>query len=133
MLLIWEDRGGMSEIVEVDLGNGNTILAEITIAGGDVGALDRLKLAGTKSVIASVGRWAKESIQAGLPGAPQRFGVEFGIKLAMKSGELASVLAQVAGEATLTVKMEWEPGNEGPGSHATNELPGGQWTRKSSG
>lgn len=112
----------MSEIVEVDLGNGDIILAEITMVGGDAGALDRLKLAGTKSVIASVGKWAKESIPAGLPGAPRRFGVEFGIKLAIKSGELASVLAQVAGEATMTVKMEWESGNEGPDAQGANGI-----------
>lgn len=77
-----------------------------------MGALDRFKLESAKSVIAGVGRWARQNVQAGLPGAPQRFGVEFGIKLALKSGELASVLAQVAGEATMTVTMEWEPGRE---------------------
>jgi hypothetical protein len=102
----------MPEIVEVELSDGEVILAEVTVAGGDVAVLDRLKLAGAKTLIRSVGRWAKESIHEGLPGAPQRFGVEFGVKLALKSGQLASVLAEVAGEATLTVKMEWEPGSK---------------------
>ena len=105
----------MSEIIEVELSDGEVILAEVTVAGGDVAVLDRLKLAGAKSLIRSVGRWAKESIHEGLPGAPQRFGIEFGVKLALKSGELASVLAEIAGEATMTVKMEWEPGRKAIG------------------
>lgn len=109
----------MPEIVEVELDNGEVILAEVTVAGGDVGVLDRLKLSGAKTVIRSVGQWAKDSIHDGLPGAPQRFGVEFGLKLAVKSGELASVLASVAGEATLTIKMEWEP--SGKQGHRDNE------------
>jgi hypothetical protein len=98
----------MPEIIEVELSDGEVILAEVTVAGGDVGVLDHLKLSGAKSVIRSVGRWAKESIHDGLPGAPRRFGIEFGVKLAVKSGELASILAEVAGEATMTIKMEWE-------------------------
>ena len=102
----------MSEIVDVDLGDGIIIPAEVTVRGGDVSVLDVLKLGRGKDLIASVGRWAKKNFHADLPGAPQRFGVEFGVKLTAKSGALISVLAEVAGEATMTVKMEWDLSRE---------------------
>jgi hypothetical protein len=112
----------VSEIVDVDLGDGNVIPAEVTVKGGDVGALDVLKLSRGKDLIASVGRWAKDNVHADLPGAPQRFGVEFGVKLTAKSGALVSVLAEVAGEATMTVKMEWDLGRESGGDQAETEI-----------
>jgi molybdopterin-binding protein len=116
----WERK--VSEIVDVDLGDGNVIPAEVTVKGGDVGALDVLKLTRGKDLIASVGRWAKDNVHTNLPGAPQRFGVEFGVKLTAKSGALISVLAEVAGEATMTVKMEWDLGRESAGDEAATEI-----------
>jgi hypothetical protein len=38
----------------------------------------------------------------------RRFGLEFGVKLAVRSGALTSVIAQAGGEATAVIRLEWE-------------------------
>ncbi|WP_162907741.1 CU044_2847 family protein [Allorhizocola rhizosphaerae] len=98
----------MKEIVEVELPDGEVILAEVAMVDSDVGAFDRFRLDEARSAISKVGGWALQTVRSSLPEAPDRFGVEIGLKLAVKSGVLTSVLAEASGEASITVKMEWD-------------------------
>ncbi len=98
----------MREIVEVELPDGEVILAEVAVIDDDIGAFDRLRLDQARSAVIKIGSWAKETLQKGLPEPPDRFAVEIGLKLAVKSGLLTSVLAGAASEASVVIKMEWD-------------------------
>jgi hypothetical protein len=97
----------MTEVVEVELEDGEIILAEVSLTGGDVGTWDRFKMDAVRSAIGKMGRWARDSVLRDLLDPPQKVSIEFGIKLAVKSGELVNILAESSGEATITVAMEW--------------------------
>ncbi|MGS0684603.1 CU044_2847 family protein [Nakamurella sp. GG22] len=97
----------MNEIVEIDLGDGTSLLAEVAVAGGDVGAWDRFTLSAVKSAIGRIARWTKEKLLQDLPEPPDRVEIEFGMKFAVQTGELVSVLAEASGEASIIVRVEW--------------------------
>jgi hypothetical protein len=59
--------------------------------------------------VRSVGRWAAQTItEGGAAGSPDAFEVEFGLKLAVKSGQLLGVIAEAGTEAGLTVRLSWD-------------------------
>ena len=99
-----------SEIVEVELADGTVFNAEVAVPSGigDVGAWDRLPIAEAKQSIESITGWVVNSVRAALPDTPDKFGLEFGLKLAVKTGKLTSVLAEAGGEASVTIRLEWE-------------------------
>ena len=122
-----------TEIIEVVLPDGSLVNAEVAIDGSitDVGAQPRLTLKDAKESVASFVRWAVGSL--GLPAegtegdavpdvpgvmppppgmALSRVGLEFGLKLAVKTGTLTSVIAAASGEATAVVRLEWERGSQ---------------------
>jgi hypothetical protein len=96
------------EIVEIELPDGEIVLAHVEFTDSDVAAMDRLKL---EQVAASAGRiahWAKESALKALPRSPDRIGVQVGVTFAVRSGKLISLLAAGSTEAALTVNVEWD-------------------------
>jgi hypothetical protein len=114
-----------TQIVEIAMPDGTVINAEVSASDSisDVGAQTRLSLGEAKESIASFVRWAVsglafpaddgadqsqvlESSPAGM--TLRKVGLEFGLKLAVKSGTLTSVIAAVGGEATAVVRLEWE-------------------------
>ena len=114
-----------TEIIEIAMPDGTMINAEVSLADSitDVGAQQRLSLGDAKQSIASFVRGAVSglgvSAEAGAEHPPElessppgmmlgRVGLEFGLKLAVKSGTLSSVIASVGGEATAVVRLEWE-------------------------
>ncbi|MFD5462341.1 CU044_2847 family protein [Kitasatospora sp. NPDC127059] len=129
----------------IDLGDGTTVRAEVigevgfAAAGdedgfGDVALRDRaarvgsavaLSLDQVRGTVQGIGRWAAETIAQGGSGAPDSFEVEFGLKLAVKSGQLLGIIAEAGSEAGLTVKLSWdlaarrERANGGPAGGAT--------------
>ncbi|MEE1825582.1 CU044_2847 family protein [Streptomyces sp. BE20] len=149
----------------IDLGDGSTVRAEVigelsfqqpdgTSADGpdfgDAGLRDgrraaqlgsavALTLDQVRSTVQGVGRWAAESITQGAAGSPDAFEVEFGLKLAVKSGQLLGVIAEAGSEAGLTVRLSWDlaarrreeqgnaPAGSAPGTGAglPPELPAG--------
>jgi hypothetical protein len=122
--------GSGVRIVEIDVpgerpphGEKKTIFAELTAVSGpsDVSARRVLHLDDARDTITDTARWVFEAVRAGLPRAPDKIGIDFGIKLAVKSGKLTSVLAEVGGEATVTVRLEWSPGQVAP---AATEVAG---------
>jgi hypothetical protein len=60
-----------------------------------------------RGTVRSVGRWAAQTVTESA-GSPDSFEVEFGIKLAVKSGHLLGVIAEAGSEAGLTVRMSWD-------------------------
>ena len=113
-----------TEIVEIAMPDGTVVNAEVSVSESitDVGAQSRRSLGEAKESIASFVRWAVSSLgisgendadhpelQSSPPGMTLgRVGLEFGLKLAVKSGTLTSVIAAVGGEATAVVRLEWE-------------------------
>ncbi|MCX4689671.1 CU044_2847 family protein [Kitasatospora purpeofusca] len=125
----------MAETVTIDLGDGTTVRAEVigevnfqqpetpsdvwadsgdtTWGGGrqaasQFGSAVALTLDQVRSTVQGVGRWAAESIAQGAAGSPDTFEVEFGLKLAVKSGQLLGVIAETGSEAGLTVRLSWD-------------------------
>ncbi|MFI0897672.1 CU044_2847 family protein [Streptomyces sp. NPDC020983] len=119
----------MAETVTIALGDGTQVQAEVvgqvpfqsadeSGAFSDVGIRSRaaaagsavtLTLDGVRDTVRAVGRWAAETVtEGGAAGAPDSFEVEFGLKLAVKSGQLLGVIAEAGAEAGLTVKLSWD-------------------------
>jgi len=111
-----------TEIVEVELPDGTTVAAEVLVADtiADVGVADRLRLGEAGKSIEAFVSWAVGAIGMAQPedaepseSAPEgmvlrRLGLEFGLKLAVRSGALTSIIAQAGGEATAVFRLEWE-------------------------
>jgi hypothetical protein len=114
-----------TEVVDIAMPDGTVINAEVLVSDSisDVSARSRLNLDEAKESIASFVRWAVSSL--GIPAdddakdSPEwgssppgmrlgRVGLEFGLKLAVKTGTLTSVIAAVGGEATAVIRLEWE-------------------------
>jgi hypothetical protein len=119
----------MAQTVTIALDDGSTVEAEIVgevpfqhpDEHGDyddvgvrsraaaVGSAVTLTLEGVRDTVRSVGRWAAQTItEGGAAGSPDAFEVEFGLKLAVKSGQLLGVIAEAGTEAGLTVRLSWD-------------------------
>jgi hypothetical protein len=111
-----------AEVIEVEMPDGTIALAEVLMADTvtDARTVGGLPLsAADKTVRAFVG-WAMNAIatasaddgavrDAAVAGLRlQRIGLEFGLKLAVRSGAVTSVIAQAGGEATAVIRLEWE-------------------------
>ncbi|MFG2537866.1 CU044_2847 family protein [Streptomyces sp. NPDC048511] len=120
----------MTETVTIDLGDGSAVTAEVigelkfepsaeqTPSGyGDVGVGQRaaaqlgsavaLTLDQVRGTVQGIGRWAAETMTQRDAGSPDSFEVEFGLKLAVKSGQLLGIIAEAGSEAGLTVRLSW--------------------------
>jgi Trypsin-co-occurring domain 1 len=103
-----------TEIVEIALPEGRTMLARIQAAGGpvDVGLAGRVidwsEL--SDAVIAIGGNLWQALEQVG----PHRAWVEFGLTLGVKSGKVAAMLVEGNAQASLKVRLEWNPPLRGP-------------------
>jgi hypothetical protein len=118
----------VAQTVTIDLGDGSTVEAEVVGdlpfqqlddgPYGDVGVRRRAAELGSavamtldqvRGTVRGVGRWAVETVtEGGGAGAPDSFEVEFGLKLAVKSGQLLGVIAEAGSEAGLTVRLSWD-------------------------
>ncbi|WP_329174146.1 CU044_2847 family protein [Streptomyces sp. NBC_01477] len=119
----------MAQTVTIALDDGSTVEAEIvgevpfqhpdeTGAYDDIGVRSRaaamgsavtLTLEGVRDTVRGIGRWAAQTIaEGGAAGSPDAFEVEFGLKLAVKSGQLLGVIAEAGTEAGLTVRLSWD-------------------------
>jgi Trypsin-co-occurring domain 1 len=118
---------GRKEIVELALGDGAVVRAEVLAldqaarrdgTGGDaglrrtaaqVGQGVAMRLDEVRDLVRGMARWAHETVRA-QEWQPDVFEVEFGLKLAAKSGHLVGIIAEASGESSLTVRMSWETG-----------------------
>ncbi|MGW6836293.1 CU044_2847 family protein [Streptomyces sp. NPDC054949] len=122
----------MTETVTIDLGDGSTVTAEVIgdlnfepsseqrasgygdvgfgagqRAAAQLGSAVALTLDQVRGTVQGIGRWAAESIAQEEAGSPDSFEVEFGLKLAVKSGQLLGIIAEAGSEAGLTVRLSW--------------------------
>src|SRR4051794_693820 len=97
-------------IVPLTLPDGTEVLAEVVMAhgGGDASTNRSLSLDGVREDIARIGQFFANSVKDALPEPPDRYGIDFGLKLAVESKGVTSILAKVAAEATVTVRLEWD-------------------------
>lgn len=98
----------MVELVEIELPDGEIMLAEVKVLDADVGALDRFALTEMTTSAARIGEFVYETIRTSMPRSPDRIAVQIGLKLAVKSGALTSILAEASGEASVMVQLEWD-------------------------
>ncbi|MET9010378.1 CU044_2847 family protein [Streptomyces olivaceoviridis] len=121
----------MVETVEIDLGDGTSVTAEVVgnlpfqepqqvaasgygdvrfreKAAAQLGSAVAMSLDQVRNTVQGIGRWAAQTIAEGEAGDPDSFEVEFGLKLAVKSGQLLGVIAEAGSEAGLTVRLSWE-------------------------
>ncbi|MFJ9054790.1 CU044_2847 family protein [Streptomyces sp. NPDC102409] len=122
----------MSETVTVDLGDGTSLVAEVIgelqfqqpdgqkeEQYGDVGrgrpgrvaqlgSAVAMSLDQVRTVVQGMGRWAADTVNDESAGSPDTAEVEFGLKLAVKSGQLLGVIAEAGSEASLTVRLSWD-------------------------
>jgi hypothetical protein len=89
------------------MSDGTVLLAEVEILDGDVALLDRFKL-DRYAAAARLGDWARQAVLKAVPQRPDRLTVQVGMKLVVKGGVLAGVIAETSGEASLTLAMEWD-------------------------
>lgn len=98
------------EVVEVQLPGGDVFFAEVEVpAGGDARWRpgQRFSLEDVRANVVGIGSWVLETVREVLPLAPEKVGVEFGLKLTAKTGPLVAALAEASGEASVVVKLEW--------------------------
>ncbi|MEV8226705.1 CU044_2847 family protein [Streptomyces sp. NPDC079167] len=122
----------MTETVTVDLGNGTSLVAEVVGElqfqqpdgrGGDqygdvgrgrptraaqLGSAVAMSLDQVRTVVQGMGRWAADTVNDESAGSPDTAEIEFGLKLAVKSGQLLGVIAEAGSEASLTVRLSWD-------------------------
>jgi hypothetical protein len=107
----------MVELVEIELPDGEVMLAEVKVLDADVGSLDRFALNEVTASAARIGDFVYQTMRKSMPRSPDRIAVQIGLKLAVKSGALTSILAEASSEASVTVQLEWDvngqPGNAG--------------------
>lgn len=140
----------MTETVAIDLGDGSTVTAEVigdlqfqalpdqgASGYGDVGfgAVNRsaaqlgsavaLTLDQVRGTVQGIGRWAAQTITQGEAGSPDAFEVEFGLKLAVKSGQLLGIIAEAGSEAGLTIRLSWNAAQRREGGTGTGQYPAG--------
>jgi hypothetical protein len=133
----------MGEVFDVRVVDGVVIKAEVAALsgvgsngdsdmGGDAGARKILEHAAQNAVlgleqaracIRAMGDWAAQTISQQIPGRPDSFELEFGLKLAVQSGQLVSVVAGVSGEASLVVRLGWDRSLERAGAQPTTAPP----------
>ncbi|MFF6835262.1 CU044_2847 family protein [Streptomyces sp. NPDC012438] len=134
MTIRYIEGGHVAETVMIDLGDGTEVTAEVVgsvpfeqVSGrgeyGDVrfgqkaaeklGDAVTMSLDQVRGTVQGLGRWAAKTIAEGDAGSPDAFEVEFGLKLAVKSGQLLGVIAEAGSEAALTVRLSWNLTSQG--------------------
>ncbi|MEJ3750059.1 CU044_2847 family protein [Actinomycetes bacterium KLBMP 9797] len=98
----------MSGLLRIELPTGQQVWANVSANGpADVSlpqAMHKLDLEDLRNTIAGV----TQSVHAAIETVqPDQLSVEFGVELAMKTGKLTSVLAEVSGNASLKITMSW--------------------------
>ena len=86
--------------------------AEVSISElGDVGFRQKLPSITSeelKKYINSVASWFSEDIVEGISENINSASIEFGFKLAVQTGRIVGVLANVGSEASVSIRLDWE-------------------------
>lgn len=101
-----------TRIVQITDSEGLTVgYAEVAVPEhGDVGLrshLPDISYTELKKQINSVAALFSKEMRENMPNEPDAVSVELGCKLSLETGKIVGVLAQVAAEANITIRMEW--------------------------
>ncbi|WP_412538514.1 CU044_2847 family protein [Longispora sp. K20-0274] len=88
---------------------------EVDVQDGDISSwkVGNVPWGQVEAQIAQIGTWVTQAVKSALPDAPSRVGVDFGVKLTAETGKVLGVLAKASGEASLVIRLEWEPQRSG--------------------
>jgi hypothetical protein len=99
----------MGQSVLVRAADGTEFYVEVTDTGGPqtVGLDEVLSFEGVRSTVSAI---CGDLAKAWEAGKPSEATVEFGLKVAIKSGKLTGLLVEGGGEAGLTITLSWKDG-----------------------
>ena len=108
----------MGEIVEVQLPDGQKILARVSTGDDpeDIGYLDRVRALAVRNINQLVG-----AVAGNLRDALDQYGADevsadFGIELSLQTGQVIGVLAEANATANITVHLTWRKPDSRAGS-----------------
>jgi Trypsin-co-occurring domain 1 len=107
---------GDSEVVAVDLGNGQAMLVEAR-TDGDCNPERLVRAQGQISfdgVVDSIDAISTRIVDALRRAKPDKATVEFGLDVGVGASRLTSLLVKGSGTATIHVTMEWSPSRPSP-------------------
>jgi hypothetical protein len=102
-----------TDIIQAQLEDDTILNIRATILGKqeDVAAINQLlSFSGVMKTMESVAEMLSKTIQKV---KPQKASIEFGIEIAVESGQITALLVQGTGAGHLNIKLEW--GNSGDG------------------
>ena len=94
-----------TQIIPTQLADGSTVYIQATMLGGRQDIAFSLSSYG--DIIHTVESIAAPIVEALNHVKPQKASVEFGLKFALESGKLTSMLIQGASNANLKITLEW--------------------------
>jgi Trypsin-co-occurring domain 1 len=93
------------EIAVLELPNGRTVHAEVTLLGGEEEvSFDILRTEEIRGILEGVASIIASSVEKL---RPAKTAVEFSLELAVEAGKLTALIAQGSGKASLKVTLEW--------------------------
>ncbi|MFF2078311.1 CU044_2847 family protein [Kitasatospora sp. NPDC058162] len=99
-----------TQYIEVMAPGGGTLLVEAIDLDGGRGGGEALVAGGLpdfEPVMDTVTKLAKSFQHALEQAKPKKAAVEFGVKVAVKSGTMTSLFVNAAGEAAIKITLEW--------------------------
>lgn len=95
-----------TEMVTVELEDGTTLLVRARSQGGeeDVGIGDALKFEAVTKVVGGIAKGLKKTFDTV---KPKKATVEFGLEIALESGQLTALLVEDTAKASLKITLEW--------------------------
>lgn len=97
-----------TKIIPIELSDGTVVKVEATPIGEQRIAYQRRPFQDAASIIKSIAREIAGTIQdIQQEVKPDKFSVTLGLKIAIESGQLTTLIVKGAGEANLEITMEW--------------------------
>jgi len=106
-----------SKAIQVQLPSGDVIWAQVPsdgVSNVSSGTLQRLDMDDLRKTVRGVSESLREALDELTPDQVQ---IEFGLELAVKTGKLTSMLAEMGATATVKISLTWQ-GTTKPGPAA---------------
>ena len=95
-----------TEIIKAELANGTIVHIQVTALGGEEEVAFTLPT--FKEVTDAIEGIAKSVVTALQKVKPKKAIVEFGLEIALESGQLSALLVRGSGTSNLKITLEWE-------------------------
>lgn len=97
--------GSNAEPIPVQLDNGTVVRIESTLIGEEDVAFDIRPFKEVTDAIEGIAGAVTETLRKV---KPDKATVEFGLEMAVSSGQLTAIIVQGSGKANLKITMEWQ-------------------------